>query len=399
MTAHRAVIEAGPTVIRRLCCGAVQASESWVAAVEAVDDAVTLVDEQPVAVEVLWSEALRTLAAGHDDGVIVVHPSWWSAARIGVITSATKELSGAVTLRPRSWLLATATGDQLTHPVSVEITGRLVAVLGTQAVAVARRATPQQTVGKVVEAVVATGTAPVVIDAAGGADGAAQLATLLAEAVPGGERTVLVIDDARLARLARAAASVPAEPPPAAVVARRGSSATRLAAAAVAVTGLAVPALAVPRPGGVPLARPAPTTVLLEGRVALTVPADWATQRVVSGPGSARVQITSPTDPEVALHVTQSPTPGETLSGAAETLRRAIDAEPAGVFVDFNPAGSTAGRPAVTYREVRAAHDVRWTVLLDGSVRISVGCQSRARDPDAVRDACEQAVRSAHAVE
>ena len=51
----------------------------------------------------------------------------------------------------------------------------------------------------------------------------------------------------------------------------------------------------------------APTTFLVEGRVALTVPATWPTQRVIAGPGSARVQVTSPSDPEVALHVTQSP--------------------------------------------------------------------------------------------
>jgi type VII secretion-associated protein (TIGR03931 family) len=79
-------------------------------------------------------------------------------------------------------------------------------------------------------------------------------------------------------------------------------------------------------------------------------------------------------------------------------LKRAIDVEPAGVFVDFNPAGSSAGRPAVTYREVRAGHQVRWSVLLDGAVRISVGCQSRPGGDDAVREVCEQAVRTAHAV-
>ena len=142
-----------------------------------------------------------------------------------------------------------------------------------------------------------------------------------------------------------------------------------------------------------------PTTYLVEGRVALTVPANWPTERVVGGPGSARVQVTSPSDPEVALHVTQSPVAGETLSGTAERLKRAIDAEPAGVFVDFNPDGTSAGRPAVTYREVRAGHQVWWTVLLDGVVRISVGCQSRPGGEDAVRDVCEQAVRSAHAVQ
>jgi type VII secretion-associated protein (TIGR03931 family) len=110
------------------------------------------------------------------------------------------------------------------------------------------------------------------------------------------------------------------------------------------------------------------------------------------------VQVTSPSDPEVAVHVTQSPVVGETLSGTAERLKHAIDAEPAGVFVDFNPTGTSGGRPAVTYREVRADHHVRWTVLLDGPVRISVGCQSRPGDEDAVRAVCDQAVRTAHAI-
>ena len=125
-------------------------------------------------------------------------------------------------------------------------------------------------------------------------------------------------------------------------------------------------------PGVTPPARP---TALVE----LTVPANWPTQRVVAGPGSARVQVTSPSDPEVALHVTQSPVPEETLGDTAERLKRAIDTEPDGVFVDFNPSGNSAGRPAVTYREVRASHQVRWTVLLDGTVRISILSPSAER--------------------
>ncbi len=98
------------------------------------------------------------------------------------------------------------------------------------------------------------------------------------------------------------------------------------------------------------------------------------------------------------MHITQSPVAGETLRATADRLKRAIDTEPPGVFVDFDPSGTSAGRPAVTYREVRAGHHVRWTVLLDGPVRISIGCQSRPGGEDAVRDACEQAVRSAHAI-
>jgi type VII secretion-associated protein (TIGR03931 family) len=169
--------------------------------------------------------------------------------------------------------------------------------------------------------------------------------------------------------------------------------------AAAVVLAAAVPVVVGGGHHGVAPAPSAPTTFLVEGRVALTVPANWTAQRMLAGPGSARVQVTSPTDPEAALHVTQSPVPAdETLSTTAERLRRAIGSEQDGVFVDFDPSGVSAGRPAVTYREVRANHQVRWTVVIDGPVRISIGCQSRSGSEDAVRDVCEQAVRSAHAI-
>ncbi len=100
----------------------------------------------------------------------------------------------------------------------------------------------------------------------------------------------------------------------------------------------------------------------------------------------------------MALHVTQSYAPEETLDGAAQVLRRALDKEPAGTFVDFNPADSPAGRAAVTYREVRAGRDVRWTVVVDGSTRISIGCQSAPGREDSINLVCDDAIRSAREV-
>jgi type VII secretion-associated protein (TIGR03931 family) len=140
------------------------------------------------------------------------------------------------------------------------------------------------------------------------------------------------------------------------------------------------------------------TTYLVEGHVALEVPARWPVRRIVAGPGSARLQVSSPADPEVALHVTQSRVALTGLAATAEFLRGAIDAAPAGVFVDFNPADRSAGRPVVTYREVRADHDVRWTVWVDKAIRISIGCQSRHGDAEAVSQECDLVVRSARAL-
>ncbi|PRC62122.1 type VII secretion-associated protein, partial [Mycobacterium sp. ITM-2017-0098] len=73
-----------------------------------------------------------------------------------------------------------------------------------------------------------------------------------------------------------------------------------------------------------------------------------------------------------ALHITQSAGSAvATIAAVADTLRRAIDAEPAGVFVDFDPSAERGGRPAVTYVERRAAGETRWAVLVDGAVRIA----------------------------
>lgn len=383
-------------------------SETVRVALGAIDDRVALVGGRPVAVGSLWRAALRSLTCADCDGVLVVHPSWWPPARVDVVTRAATMPGVDALARPRSWLLARASDARGEATVVVEVAERLVAITGAEVAAIPRVA-DEHSVAEEVATVIAGDahhpSAVVLIDAPGTVAGGPTLAALIAGAVRGSGRAVVEIGDAELAR------SVPDEvpaPPEAGAGAATGDARSRartvagLAAAVVALTALplAISGGAPRRGGGPPPATvlPVPTTLLVEGRVALTVPANWLAQRVVTGPGSARVQVTSPTDPEVALHVTQSPVPGETLGATAERLKRAIDAEATGVFVDFNPSGSSAGRPAVTYREVRGTHHVRWSVLLDGPVRISVGCQSRPGGEEAVREACEQAVRSAHAI-
>nr|BBX78689.1 type VII secretion-associated protein [Mycobacterium florentinum] len=376
------------------------------AALDAIDDQVALVDGLPVPVDSLWRSGLRSLDCGNPHAqktIQVVHPSWWPSPRLNVVTSAAETVFDDVAVRPRSWLLRQAASAEAA--VVVEIAERLVAVTGEDVVAVARTGEPQsvaeRVAGRIGEIVCGT-TTTVLIDVPGSITGAQALATLIARGLRTSGRRIVRIDDARLARLELPASRTgQREVVRPGVDARCARSRVRmfggLAAAAVALVAT-VPALAAGGHRGVAPGNAPSTTFLVEGRVALTVPANWATRRVVAGPGSARVQVTSPSDSEVALHITQSPIPEETLSATADRLKHAIDSEPAGLFVDFNPSGVTAGRAAVTYREVRASHHVRWTVLVDGSVRISVGCQSRPGEEDAVRDACDEAVRSAHAI-
>jgi type VII secretion-associated protein (TIGR03931 family) len=414
MSGHRAIFETGPGTVRRLCCGASVVADAEVAgvALHSIDDPVAMVDGRPVAVDSLWQAALRSVDCHRpapQKAIVVVHPSWWSSSRVGVVTTAAKALADDVLARPRSWLLRQSSKAEPDATVVVEIAERLVAIAGVEIVAVPRRPDPHRVVeqvASVVDGFTRDTTALVLVDAPATVAGARALATLIAIAVRRNGRTVAEIGDAAVPRLAgRAQSSLSAQEEPVSPSSNASADGIRshawmlraLAAAAV-VLAAAVPAVAAMGRHGVTRVAAAPTTFLVEGHVALTVPANWPTQRVVAGPGSARVQVTSPSDPEVALHVTQSRVPDETLSETAERLKRAIDAEPTGLFVDFNPSGNSAGRPAVTYRELRASHQVRWTVLLDGTVRISIGCQSRPSGEDAVRAACEQAVRSAHAI-
>jgi type VII secretion-associated protein (TIGR03931 family) len=97
-------------------------------------------------------------------------------------------------------------------------------------------------------------------------------------------------------------------------------------------------------------------------------------------------------NPSDVIHLTQSWAPRvQTLDAAAETLRTALAEQPEGVFVDFTARGERAQRRAVTYAEIRAERRIDWTVLLDGGVRIAIGCEGSPT-------ACDRAVGSARAV-
>ncbi len=416
MTPHQAVIEAGPGGIRRLCCGTdgfvatnARVAETFRVALDAIDDPVTLIDDVPVRVDSLWRQALQSLSCARHEAVVVVHPSWWSASRVEVVRTAAASLVGEVATRRRSWLLAQSAMAAVGPPVIVEIGAGFVVVTGDAVIAESRDDEPlrvAEAVSRTVTAMTAGTAGTALIDAPGTVTGAAALGSLIAGQLRGSgtDLTVVEVDDAALCRLAAAAFSPDDEPdvsgpaPATGMHLRRRTRVLMLFGATAVGLAAAVLGGGVAGRQSVPASSHIPTTLLVEGRVALEVPAQWPTRRIVAGPGSARVQVTSPADPEIALHVTQSPVVDETLGGTAELLRKAIDAEPPGIFVDFNPAGYSAGRPAVTYREVRAGHHIWWTVLVDGMVRISIGCQSRPGDEAAVSPVCEQAVRSARAL-
>lgn len=405
MSTH--LVEVGPKVIRQIWCGgdAVADDEMVRAAFDSIDDPVTLVDLRPVTLDSLWRMALGSLDCGSPERAIVVHPSWWAPARLDVLGAAAQVLAGDVVMRPRSWVLTQACPRQSRREtVVVEIADSFVAITGATVVAETRRGEPQRVIEAVVRSVLemtSDVTAVAVIDAPSMVPEAGGLAARIADGLhaSGGIGTVLVVDDVRLKTCVAQIIEDEDSSYESHVAGRhyRRHWALALAVLLTVVVAGVLGVLASARRGA-PAEGGVPTTFLVEGRVALEVPVQWPTQRVVGGPGSARVQVTSPSDPEMSLHVTQSRVALESLSATADSLKQAIDAEPTGVFVDFNPIGNVAGRPAVTYREVRSAHDIRWTVLVDKAIRISIGCQSRHGHEDAMRQVCELAVRSARAL-
>lgn len=362
------------------------ADDAVTAALDGIDDGFVVLDGQPVAVDSLWREVFATLV--DDAAATLICPSWWSEHRVATVSDAARSDGARVEVLRRAAALASV----VTRPPGavVEIADNIVAVSRPPdqrpAHIVAREARPVDVADEVARC---AGAGAVVVDRADGVAGADVLGALIADRLRAVGSTVTVVDDTWLLRAVPTSAADEGEPVTLARPRRRWLFASTAVVAGVAVAGIVAGA-----------GRPAPPpTLLVEGRVVVEVPATWTARRVTAGPGSARVQVDSASDPHAALHLTQSLVPRtETLAQTAETLRQAMLDEPPGVFVDFEPADRSGNRNAVTYREIRDGHDIRWTVLLDGIVRISVGCQSARGAEEAVREACERAVRSAHDV-
>lgn len=351
------------------------------AAVDGIDDPVALIDDRPVGVADLWRSLISTTLGTGRDSVVVVHPSWWSRVRVDRVIGATTAVAvGGVVAMSRSELVRRGHPDA--GPV-IEIAGELIAVCSGSTTRVLDRAD----LGPVVDTVVALAESDVVLlDAPPGIPDSAHTAALIRKALSRHGFTVCDAD------VANCAADV--VPP------RRAVSAARLLIAVTAVMLVVGAAAAMARRP--PVAPPpgdqdpvAQAEILVEGRIAVGVPPDWIVERVTGGPGSRRVQVSSVADADLALHITQTYAPETTLAQAAAVLQRGIAEQDPGVFVDFDPADEVAGRPAVTYREIRPGRVIRWVIVLAGPARISIGCQSAPDRQDAIREPCEQAVRSA----
>ncbi len=378
-----AVIEVGPVTVRGP--GPVAADLAAVA-VAGIDDEIALIEDEPVAVSDLWVEVLG--AAGAGAGMLtLVCPTWWTADRCDRVRDAAMGSEVVVMQRVQALSTSLSTG----YPVVVEIADEVVMVSGVHAggIALARHALDDPDADAVVCAVLAIAgrSAEVVVDAPVEVSGAVTLGNEVVAALRRRD-LVATVADARTWRNTLVAPDTEADEQ----LGRRSRTGRFAMCAAAALAAVL---------GGIAFAAHGPPTdqpsmaVLVEGRVGVQIPAGWTVRRITEGPGSARVEVVSPRDPELMIHLTQSGVGDGTV---ADTLQAALREQPAGVFVDFDPSAVVAARQVASYREVRAGREIRWVVFVDGAVRIAVGCQSPPGHGEAVRWACEAATRSAHAV-
>ncbi|WP_167105811.1 type VII secretion-associated protein [Mycobacterium sp. DL592] len=379
------VLEVGPATVRQLPPrdGAALDPEMVACALAGIDDTTVLLHERPVAVAALWRHVLSSTAGTRPASLTLVHPTWWPSGRVARIREWAALVTGDVQTVTRSALLGRHQVD------AVEV----VIEIGADMVAVCRDTSAPEVldgpadVAAVVATVGAIGT-PVIVDAPVGQPHSLELASLILKEL---RRNSI---SARVVRIEDTLASAAQQPRGPVIV-----PASRLPAwAAAATVAIVIGAV------GVIAARPTePATAdrmatLVEGRVVVRVPPDWQLTRITAGPGSRRVQLTSPVNPADALHITQSYDPEQTYDAVARSVEHAMSRESPGVFVDFDPDGRTADRRVVSYREARIGREVRWFVVLDGSTRISIGCQSAVGRPETVDSVCEAAVGSAREI-
>jgi type VII secretion-associated protein (TIGR03931 family) len=360
-------------------------------ALQFIDDQIAMLDEQPVAVTAIWRQVFSAVLPEHVETAVLVCPTWWPSPRIERVREAAAIRSTKVVVVQRADVLVV---DIPGIPAVVEIAPEFVVIWRSGGVIAAepRLGDDVDIVRSVADGVASATT--VVLDAPRGVAGAVDLARAISEHLRADGVAVTTVSSDRVLAAARDRNRNHCKPEP---VWPRGRRVAGLTAVGASVALVCV-GLGFASGTDQSDVTPVPMTLLVEGRVALKVPALWRVQRITSGSGSARVQVTAPDSPNAVLLTQSQVRRGEPLSATSATLRNALDDQQAGIFSAFKPDDRRVDRAAATYREVRDGRQIDWTVFVDDAVRIGIGCQS-APGSEFVGDyVCEEAIRSAHAL-
>ncbi|APE33297.1 type VII secretion-associated protein [Nocardia mangyaensis] len=167
-----------------------------------------------------------------------------------------------------------------------------------------------------------------------------------------------------------------------------GSSGDQQAAATVE-TSTATSASATAPPTSKPAPRPSTEAI---GRVVVEVPVGW--HRSSTADPTTRADLVPDDATRHRITITQKPvTPGAGYDDVAADLAAQIAEKPAGTVTEVRRDVVFAGRPGLAYEEHPAdGSTVRWQVLVERGVQVSIGCQYLDNGWPALTPTCEQVV-------
>ncbi|MFB7878019.1 type VII secretion-associated protein [Nocardia sp. NPDC056064] len=168
-----------------------------------------------------------------------------------------------------------------------------------------------------------------------------------------------------------------------------GGSGDKEATAATATTTTA-PTTTLVRPSTT-TTNPVPTTVTV-GRVVVDVPAGW--HRSAAADPTLRADLVPDDGARRRITIAQKPVnAGAGYDEIAADLAAQIKKKPAGTVTEVRRDVVFAGRPGLSYEERPAdGSTVRWHVIVDRGIQVSVGCQYAENGWEGVQSACEQVV-------
>ncbi|PRC41701.1 type VII secretion-associated protein, partial [Mycobacterium sp. ITM-2017-0098] len=274
------VVEVGPQTVR----GSGAVPHQWIStALKFIADRMALLDEQPVDVSALWRDVLGAVAGERADPLVLVVPAWWPQSRVDVVLDSAGAVSADVIVLQRSAVLADAAESTAATVVELSAEYAVVTAPGSEPVIFSRGT-------DAFAAHLETATA-VLLDVPAG------VSPLPGVVTAGLRRLGIPITHSTDARLGRAATAAALR-----LAAQEGFSVRRIRPSRRVTAVLAGSALTVAAAcGGWAVqameARPptdAASRLLVDGRIAVRVPASWTVERITSGSGSARVRVSAP---------------------------------------------------------------------------------------------------------
>ena len=263
---NETVVEVGPAAVR----GRSRAEPNLEStALECIDDEIAVLDEQPVAVTAIWRQVFSAVLPERVETAVLVCPTWWPSPRIERVREAAATRSTKVVVLQRADVLV---ADLPGISAVVEIAPEFVMVWRSGGVVIAepRLGDDADLVRSVADSVGSVTT--VLVDAPVGVAGAGELARAISGYLRADGVAVTVVAPDRLLAAARDRQTPRRHKPEPAWP--RGHRIAALTAVASSVALLCV---------GIGFASgtddsdvtSVPMTLLVEGRVALKVPAMW----------------------------------------------------------------------------------------------------------------------------